>query len=305
MKNLKLSILLVSILSFTSCDRTVEFIPEQSDIVETPEGIIEDVISVQNFTVDPEIGDTLISEEGATLILPPFLCEYGNSGGPCIGEIEVTFVEAYNKKDMLLSGKPTMADEQMLESGGEFYINITQGGEQVYIIEGQQYEIKVPVANTRSDSTRMKVYLGLEGTAGNFTWELNENLNAPIDNGNYNIVYDELDTWINLDYPTDLDPLTTISTELDPEELITDSTRVFVAFKNVNSVVEMSREDNLFIAKNIPAGQEIYLVAITKGDTENIYLGLNSVISEPDLAWKLNLNQVSLEELNTQLDAIK
>lgn len=141
MKSLKhISLLLLASIALTSCSTDDNNTPEQlppsaSQFSSIRETALDNL--TQHFTLTTGTGTvTLTSAKGVTIMIN------GNcltkNGNPVTGSVDIEYVELFDKGHMLTTNKPTMGlmpngDKNLLISGGEFYINATQGGQQLGI----------------------------------------------------------------------------------------------------------------------------------------------------------------------------
>lgn len=116
---------------------------------------------------------TLTSVKGVTITLN------GNAltknGNPVTGSIDIKFIELFDKGSMLATNKPTMGvmpngDKGMLISGGEFYINATQGGVQLATTAPIQLNVPSALSGDPIDNT-MVLWSGDTADADNLAWK--------------------------------------------------------------------------------------------------------------------------------------
>lgn len=128
--------------------------------------------NTQNFTGTAGTGViTLTSAKGVIIKLD------GNAltknGNPVTGAIDITFVELFDKGNMLISNKPTMGvmpdgKKSLLKSGGEFFIKASQGG--VDLVSTGVIQLQVPVNLTGTMDTAMTFWAGDTTDADNLAW---------------------------------------------------------------------------------------------------------------------------------------
>ena len=178
MKSLKnISLLLLASIALTSCSNDDNNTPEQlppsasqfSSIRETALANL-----TQHFTMTAGTGTiTFTSAKGVTIMIN------GNcltkNGNPVTGAVDIEYVELFDKGHMLTTNKPTMGlmgngDKNLLISGGEFYINATQGGQQ--LATGCNITLLVP-SNLSEDAIdpAMVLWSGNVDEPENLTWE--------------------------------------------------------------------------------------------------------------------------------------
>lgn len=128
----------------------------------------------QSFTATAGSGTiVLTSAKGVTITLN------GNAltknGNAVTGAIDIKFVELFDKGTMLATNKPTMGlmsngDKGILISGGEFYINATQGGVQLATTATMQLTVPANLSGDPIDNT-MILWAGDTSDADNLTWK--------------------------------------------------------------------------------------------------------------------------------------
>jgi hypothetical protein len=111
--------------------------------------------AIQNFTIDASTGGTIIGEDGTQLYFPPggltFL-----GGEPASGDVTIEFIEIYSRADMLTQNLPTNGkkdngDVVTIISGGEFFVNATQNGNQ--LVAETPFQLTAPTDNFDPEMT--------------------------------------------------------------------------------------------------------------------------------------------------------
>jgi hypothetical protein len=95
-------------------------------------------------------------------------------GSSVTGNVNLEFVELFEKGNMLTTNKSTMGilpngDRAMLVSGGEFFINATQNGEGLRTNCG--VNVRIPTNLSGGDDHDMVIWKGIEDEKGNVAWE--------------------------------------------------------------------------------------------------------------------------------------
>ncbi|WP_395061692.1 hypothetical protein [Flavobacterium sp.] len=171
MKTLKnSSLLLLALIALSSCsneDNTTNepIIPSAQAFTNLQTAALNSV--TQNFTLTAENGlATFISTNGVTIKLN------GNglrkNGNPVTGLVDVKYSEVFDGGKMLTTDKTTMglqANGQMslIISGGEFYVNATQGGVQLTTVN--PILLTVPTVLTGGPNAAMTLWTGQAPTA--------------------------------------------------------------------------------------------------------------------------------------------
>lgn len=177
--------------------------------------------NTQNFTATAGTGTiTLTSAKGVIIKLN------GNTltknGNPVTGAIDITFIELFDKGNMLISNKPTMGvmpdgKKSLLKSGGEFFIKASQGG--VDLVSNGSIQLEVPANLTGTIDTEMLFWAGDTKDPENLAWVNPRNAagtggqkdgNVGFGQNSYNVTFGSFG-WTNVDkFYSDPRPRTTI-----------------------------------------------------------------------------------------------
>lgn len=219
--NLKnIGLLALATIFFTSCTNNEDLAPIPPTAAAfkaiTQSGIKK---NTQNFTATAGAGTiTLTSAKGVSIILN------GNAltknGNPVTGPIDITFIELFDKGNMLITNKPTMGimpdgKRSLLKSGGEFFIQASQGG--VDLASTGTIQLKVPANLTGAIDTAMTLWNGVIDDKGNLAWADARNPAGTAGKGgveamqnNYYVTFGNFG-WTNVDkFYSDPRPRTTI-----------------------------------------------------------------------------------------------
>ncbi|MCI4444200.1 MAG: hypothetical protein JHC39_11925 [Lentimicrobium sp.] len=177
--------------------------------------------NTQSFTATAGAGViTLTSAKGVVITLN------GNAltknGNPVTGAIDITFIELFDKGNMLISNKPTMGvmpdgKKSLLKSGGEFFIKASQGG--VDLVSNGGIQLQVPANLTGTIDTEMLFWAGDTKDEDNLAWVNPRNAagtggqkdgNVGFGQTSYNVSFGSFG-WTNVDkFYSDPRPKTTI-----------------------------------------------------------------------------------------------
>jgi hypothetical protein len=181
MKNLnKIGILVLGAIVMASCSKDSETavsetaapVPTQAQFANIRQVAL--LNQTQNFTMTAGTGlVTLTSAKGVQIKIN------GNNltknGNPVTGNIDVKFIEIFDKGTMLVTNKSTMGlmlngNQSILKSGGEFYVNATQGG--VPLVSTGTIQLVVPsnLSATAIDNT-MLFWVGETADPENIVWK--------------------------------------------------------------------------------------------------------------------------------------
>ncbi|MCF6129290.1 hypothetical protein L1S35_06365 [Flavobacterium sp. AS60] len=94
------------------------------------------------------------------------------NGAAVTGIVDFEYIEIFDKGTMLVTNKTTLGlvgtEKHLLTSGGEFYINATQGGEQLTMTCSMF--LNVPTSITGGTDNNMNGFTGDEDANGNIFW---------------------------------------------------------------------------------------------------------------------------------------
>lgn len=155
------------------------------------------------------------------------------------GIVDIEFIEIFDKGTMLVTNKPTLGmvgtEKHLLTSGGEFYINATQGGEQLTL--ACSLFLNVPTSITGGTDNNMTGFLGNEDANGNIIWDTstsNEFWGASLSPGaaeTYNTFVSKFG-WFNCDKFISFPNGRTKITAYVPQEYGNGKSLIFLAAKN-------------------------------------------------------------------------
>ncbi|MCM4173953.1 hypothetical protein DHD32_21005 [Arenibacter sp. TNZ] len=174
MKNIRklFGMLAMSALTLASCSKEEKdqtFEPGLLFQAATPQefaGLKSDALEdlIQDFQFDAS-GMGVFTTENGTQISINGACLTKN-GNAVTGQVAVEIVELYDRGNMLLTNKTTMGrmddgGKAIMISGGEFYINATQGGDQLVL--GCNMQVIIPVDLTGGADNQMSLWKGTIG----------------------------------------------------------------------------------------------------------------------------------------------
>jgi len=303
MKNLKhiLGTLLLSALVFTSCSKSEGIDNDCDGLCTTAEafGNIRDEALekiTQNFQFDAEDGSiTLTSEKGVEIIINGgCLTKNGNA---VTGNVDLEYVEIFNKGSMLATNKPTMGimpngDKALLITGGEFFLEATQNG--VALETNCGFQLIIPSDLTGGTDNDMILWKGVIDEDGDLAWAIDKRDGANGqggvfgEGGNYYAFMGSFG-WSNVDrFYSDPRPKTTILAAV-PD-----------GFDNTNSAVYLSYDGE----ESGLAQLDTYdpLTGLFSEHYGQIPIGLEChaiFVSELDGNWKYAIKAVTIVENGT------
>lgn len=223
-------------------------------------------------------------------------------------QVVIRFAEFFRKSDLILNNIPTNSiNNEILESGGSFYLDI-RNSEEEFISIRENIDLAFPVQNTIANPDNMSVWNGV------FDRPVNTGMWAPVSADRSSVVTgidqntSELTffmntpkfTWINCDYVFDSPtPRVVVEAEvLNPADVLNEI-RSFIVFKNINAVLGLTPENRTFKSFEIPVGEEAYLVMLGHGD--GLYLKIEPFTIAANQHFELELEKVSENELKEEL----
>ncbi len=260
--------------------------------------------ATQQFTVNASSGGFVTGTDGVSASFAPNAFRMQN-GSTVTGDVQITLVEALEVGDMLWLNKQTLGNDngQMrpLVSGGQFFLNATQSGQQLRLAPGATF---VNVPTTSFDDPNMAVFSGTVDGDGIATWDPWDNnpLQNVGDSTGYNFPNDSLG-WVNCDYFMGGSPLTGVQVTC-PVGHTNDNTFVWIVFTAQNSMTGISvGSTNVFSTGSyyqLPVGMNVQVVALSK--INDVYSSsFTSAVVTQGMNLSITLQPTSL--LQFQLDA--
>ena len=288
----------------------------------------------QTYPVIAEWGKSIITPTETVVEIAPNIFQDQNEN-IVTGPIEVKILELYGKGEMLIYGKPTISDGKLLESAGEFFIEVFQDGKPLSLIPGKQINIKVPNDSPRE---QMELFWG-----ENVVFESSPNPSGAIDlvfnwsqadedpdawnsvfisewvvqedstsifGFGYECFSDSLQ-WINFDIFNDYpeEELTNVCVDL-PEIYGNVNTVVYLVFEDLNSFIALPGNGDLmqfcnfytkFIQIGVPIGANVTFVAISEQGEDCYHFATSSTQLVVDHLETLTPEKTDLETIKAFL----
>ncbi len=295
MKNkLFTTFLIGTVLLFTACKKdTNDFIPDPGQQLDTAwVGNITPALQVfilseklrgtfNTVTVNAVPAPVITNTSGIQIFLPASGFSIG--GSVVTGSLKVDYMLIQKKGDFIRYSVPTVSNRFPLESGGALNLKVSSNNQQVDLVTSKRIKVHYVDAFPKQG---MKIYAGEPLNTGNngfINWTLSpDSLNVSVwDTSNIFPLLKgyTLETtrtgWVHTGKILELAQPRTEASVVMPDLFSNANTAVYMVFKNVRSVVQLTGNQNLrtFSFPNIPVNQDIMLVTISKvGDT--YYLGV-------------------------------
>jgi hypothetical protein len=254
--------------------------------------------ATQLFTVNAGTGGAVIGQDGVTMFFPPNAFRT-LAGAVVTGPVQVELVEALTLGDMLWLNKRTLGNDngqlRPLVSGGQYFLNVTQGGQQLRLAENAGY-VNVPAPN--GIDPNMQLFTGTVDGNGIITWDPFGNAGGfGQDSLSYNFPNDSLG-WINCDYFMDQSPITGLQA-VCPEGHNDGNTLVWLVFPDMNSLTTMyASGTNIFAtggSYQVPVGINVQIVALSNLGGSYSWATVTTTVTA-GLSVDLSFSPTTLEE---------
>lgn len=284
-------------------------------------------VGQQDFSIDAATGGSFTTPQGTIITIPPSAFKMPTSPYSIItGNVKISFKDIYKKSDMILSDRATrQIDGTPLKSGGEFNIKVTSNSNPVILIIGKTITIEQPVANTGGGDNSMTAFQGTVTTGNAFLWSpFPVMTGSTVVTSTVTTVYDSV-YWASQNYLYQLRELvnsnfgkwgntdccglfcsysqTTLTLHGNDNTNVF-GTDVFLAFKDVNSVVHVYRGlGDDFPDPYAPLGLQCTVVAIGVKDGK-LYASFTPITITANLTVNFSLTETTTDAFKTQLDAL-
>ncbi|SFH18416.1 hypothetical protein [Pedobacter insulae] len=201
------------------------------------------------------------------------------SGNQVTGNIKLSLKEVMTKGDILLSGKMTESNKQLLVSGGEFQVLALKNGQLLKLNPAAEVMVKVP---TTLSTSPMDLFEFKGTTSSDSTWMLNQKARVTTTPTYYQFALPNFG-WVNCDYfYNNPNPKTTITASpvyAGASPSIKDQ-RAYLIFDAINNVIglpfELSINKHQSYLNSMPIGMTGKLVIISVDMDDRIYFGYSN-----------------------------
>jgi hypothetical protein len=269
-----------------------------------PVTALQNDLKIKPATDSFEVNNTAIDRNiGAMQLLFTSNCCTNSAGQAVTGKVNIEALLIKSKGDMVLMNKPTSSNGQLLVSGGEIFIGLSQNGQPLQLAPNSQVYIRY--ADVAPDP-KMKMFFGDETNPAQFNWIPSTSFRDSIFAGNqfYGLVSSKL-RWINCDYFYDTTGTvqSTVSAYL-PFNYTNANTETFLVFNNIRSVIGMLGDvpEKRFVSSKVPNNLAVTVVAISKQGND-YFLGKEQITTGVNVT--AGNQRVSLTPVKTSLADIK
>lgn len=275
----------------------------------------------QEFTISAADGGTITGSQGTSVTF--FSNAFLNPDNtPVTGDVSIELVEIFKKSDMLLGRKPTNGRKpdntiSTLISGGEFFINATQGDKQLKLENG--FFLAAPVENTGEADPDMLVFNGIEECEGNdckLVWEEGQGRvevgqkDNPGTGGMQNqyMTFQSTFGWTNIDkWYSDPRPKTTIHVDV-PQGYDNTNCAVFLSYDGEPAALASfdvyDEQTGLFTEHYglIPIGLEVHFIFVSVVDGQWNYAIQGATISNNHVQVISNVQPITEAQLENLIN---
>ena len=270
----------------------------------------------QFFTLNASTGGSVFGSKGTKVYLAPNSL-FTIGGSPVTGNVQIELIEIYDRAAMLMMNKPTMGelpngDRSTLISGGEYYLKITQNGQEVYAPGGVY--VSMPTDNTGGVDLNMSLFdLAIE--TNDQWWDLVADsvaIGQDSMQGGWATSYEILDGqwgWTNVDrFYDDPRPKTIIKAQL-PDGYDNTNCEVYLTFDGEETALaslDIYTTDGYFSEHYglIPIGLEVHFIAVTMIDNQLHYAIQGATITNGHIEQITSFTPITQAELATLINAL-
>lgn len=268
----------------------------------------------QTKTFKAEDGIVFKSKNGAVLTIN------GNSlvddkGNTVEGEVELTFIEIYDRGNMVVTNKPVMGLDKdarkprPLITGGQYSIEIRQGNKE---LPGVSHNITVPGSLTGGVNPEMKLWDGIiDDETGNLVYEeveVGEAAGMKTTNENYEIFNNRFG-WTNIDIFWNYEGPKTQIKVVVPTGYNGDNSGVFIAYEGQNNLLaqlDVYDKTEKFFTEHygfIPVGEKIHLIFVSESNGSVTY-AIKSLTIVADQTITVAQSELQVGSLDEVVDLI-
>lgn len=229
------------------------------------------------------------------------------AGNPVTGNVVISLKEVLSKRDIVLSGKVTQSNGQLLITGGEFEILASQNGQALKLNPAVAVAVNVP---TTLNTDPMNLFVWTPTAASDSTWVLDQKARVATTTNFYQFNLPNFG-WINCDYfYNNPNPKTTITASpvyAGTAPSIKDQ-RAYLVFDDIKSVAGlpfvMAINKHQSYLNSMPVGLKGKVVILSTGVNDVIYFGhLNFTVST-DLHLNVPVAAATASEIDAVLSSL-
>ncbi len=285
------------------------------------EQALEDITQRSTVYYSSESGVSFETNSKTHIIIPAHAIR-SHHGESIYGEIEIVYIEIFNKSKMLVTNKPTMGlvngERRLLETGGEFFLDITFEGQQVEIV--RPIKVNINTTSSNSEPNGMVLWNGDINSNENLTWipalveEMRFENSGPVFEGERGDFYDVTLNrssnfgWCNIDRFVNFDgPLAFITVE-PPAGFDNHNSSVYLAVEGEDNMLaqfdEFNTTTNTFEEHGglVSEGLKCHIIFVS-GQGSNFIYSIQSVTVGPNASYSFSNSSLITTSNYSQLEA--
>ncbi|MBL1410222.1 hypothetical protein [Sphingobacterium faecale] len=248
-------------------------------------------------------------------------CLRDQSGALATGDATLSFVEIYDRGNMVVANKPVMginADgkKEPLVTGGQYNLKITQGDKE--LTSGCVFSVSLPASHTGGLDNDMKLWNGIIDQDGNLAWDEIEpgdkegGLNMNGENMTYSI-WGTAFGWTNVDrFYSYQGEKTKIKVKV-PTNYNKNNAAVYLAYEdqpNLLAQLDTWEETDLYFSEHygfVPVGMTLHVVFVSESNGSYVYsikkvtIAANATITITDQ----DLSTATMGQLQDKINNLK
>jgi len=308
MKNLKtitaalmIFVSIVMLISACSKQRTEEELNEYS----SPDDFMyENRPEEQTFTLTGDSGGPIIGNQDTHLWMDSSIFMYTN-GNDVSYPITIKLIEIYKPKDMELYEMPTVAQGNLLVTGGEIRVRAFKDNDELVLKPNKVYACKMPSQNLDAN---MSIFYGKE-VGDIIDWmdnasdvSTNSGINSlefiTPDSSDYYSLLVPVMGWINCDYFYNTTNPTTLTFDSDVDDLT--NVVKFLYFPDIKSVMEVYGN----VSGNIPVGANVKVLCFAANSSGSMFYFYQDMTVAANQTTMVTMTQISEADLLTLMDGL-
>lgn len=165
-KTIILSILVAAILIGCNNEQDKKVQINPLDQLEQVDSLLAEISEKpQQLTAPSDKATTVTGSKGTVIHVDPNRLETID-GSPLGDKIQIELLEMTDNSSMLLNNTQTVSNEQILVTGGAYYLNMTSDGKQLKMKQGKGLEVEFP----KLTENEMGLFLGERDSLGQMNW---------------------------------------------------------------------------------------------------------------------------------------
>jgi hypothetical protein len=258
----------------------------------------------QFFNIDPTRDTTIVCANGTGLLIKANSFTNGNKI-ILAGNVQVEVKEAYNFTNILANDMHTLSNGNCLENDGTVYLNAKQNSEVIYINIKNPIQISIP---TRNKKNGMQLFYLDKNANDNVVdnksnWIPNGQTQSESIQANY-IFWLRNFGWLSA---SKFIKKNVNATDIGFRTIEKDSLKNYktvLILPNTKSIINLAVSKNQFVAKNIPLGEEAYIVSF-KNTNNRILSIIKKITTSANIILLDEYKEIPLEQVKATLDAIR